>query len=91
MGVSDLGGVDGMLFIHDAPGPVSYTMRNTLIPLDIWFISETGEIVGTSEMEPCESDPCPTYPSPGPVVMTLETPLGSFEFPDGAIVTVIED
>ena len=85
--VPDLGGMDGMLFVHDAEGPVSYTMRNTLVPLDIWFIDAGGMIVGTSEMEPCDAEPCPSYSSPGPVLRVLETALGRYDFSVGNSVT----
>jgi len=84
---ADLGGLDGMLFIHDAEGPVSYGMRDTLIPLDIWFIDARGIIVGTSEMEPCAAEPCPSYPSPEPVLRVLETELGRYDFSVGDSVT----
>lgn len=84
----DLGGLDGMLFSHDAEGPVSYGMRDTLIPLDIWFIDAEGTIVGTSEMEPCESEPCPSYPSPEPVLWVLETELGRYDFSIGDAVSL---
>ncbi|MEX1038137.1 MAG: DUF192 domain-containing protein [Acidimicrobiia bacterium] len=82
----DLGGLDGMLFIHDADGPVTYGMRDTLISLDIWFIDSGGIIVGTSEMEPCDAEPCPSYPSPEPVLRVLETELGRYDFSVGDIV-----
>jgi hypothetical protein len=80
---ADLGGLDGMLFIHDAEGPVTYGMRDTLIPLDVWFIDAAGMIVGTSEMEPCDSELCPSYPSPEPVLWVLETELGRYDFSVG--------
>lgn len=84
----DLGGLDGMLFIHDAEGPVTYGMRDTLIPLDIWFIDAGGTIVGTAEMEPCDSEPCRSYPSPGPVLWVLETEQGRYDFSVGDPVAV---
>ncbi|MEX0795686.1 MAG: DUF192 domain-containing protein [Acidimicrobiia bacterium] len=83
----DLGGLDGMLFIHDAEGPVTYGMRDTLIPLDIWFIDALGTIVGTTEMEPCDSEPCPSYPSPSSVLRVLETELGRYDFSIGDSVS----
>ncbi len=83
MEVSDLGDVDGMLFVFGEARTVTFTMRNTLIPLDIWFIDDAGVIVNTLEMEPCTGPPCPGYDSVEVVATALETPLGVFEFEIG--------
>ena len=51
----------GMLFPFAPPRPVSFWMRNVLIPLDMVFVQD-GEIVGLAEnVPPCAADPCPTY------------------------------
>jgi uncharacterized protein len=73
----------GMLFTYPSPqDPRSgFWMYRTLIPLDIAFLDEDGEIVAIMEMEPCEaasSRLCPVY-SPGvPYTAALEVNRGFF-------------
>lgn len=51
----------GMLFPFEPARPVSFWMKNVLIPLDMVFVYN-GEIVAiASNVPPCETNPCPTY------------------------------
>ncbi|MDE0589781.1 DUF192 domain-containing protein [Halocynthiibacter sp. C4] len=40
----------GMLFLYDSPRAMTFWMRNTLIPLDILFISPQGEVLHIHQM-----------------------------------------
>jgi uncharacterized membrane protein (UPF0127 family) len=77
MGVEDLGDLDGMLFDLEEEREASFTMRNTLIPLDIVFFAADGTGRTMLSMEPCAAEPCPSYPSGGPARYALEVPAGS--------------
>ncbi|MEQ9693974.1 DUF192 domain-containing protein [Shimia sp. SDUM112013] len=48
----------GMLFVFDRTEPVSFWMENTLIPLDMLFIAENGEVVHIhSNAQPLDRTP----------------------------------
>lgn len=48
---------EGMLFVFGDEGKRNFWMKNTLIPLDIIFISASKKIIGiTSNAKPCEAD-----------------------------------
>ena len=80
--------LDGMLFVFEETRTASFGMRGTLIPLDIWWFDSGGNLIGSTEMEPCTASSCPTYPSPSEVAWALETPTGQWEFSPGAVLTV---
>lgn len=60
----------GMLFVYEKPQPVSFWMKNTLIPLDMIFTAPTGEILAIH----VNAIPGDTTPIPGGdgVQMVLE-------------------
>ena len=86
----DLGRLDGMLFVYERPTSARFYMLDTLIPLDIWWFDGEGLLVGTTEMEPCPSEPCTRYASPGPVSWALETEMGVHEFAMGSQLSTVE-
>ncbi len=60
----------GMLFVFDPVRPVSFWMRNTLIPLDMLFIAPDGTILNIEANAEPETDT--PRPSAGPVRGVLE-------------------
>lgn len=55
-GVSKLEDDEGMLFIYDEPRTVGFWMKDTLIPLDIIFIDQDGEVISIYQGEPGNLD-----------------------------------
>ena len=68
----------GMAFLWDEPVEAQFWMKDTLIPLQIAFWDEDGRILGLFEMEPCETDHCPTYGPREPFVGAVEANTGWF-------------
>ncbi len=59
---------EGMIFVFDEPGFYPFWMKNTLIPLDLFWLSADGTIVSIqADVPPCGNtseadDGCPTWP-----------------------------
>ncbi len=69
----------GMLFIFETPQQLRFWMKNTLIPLDIIFISENFTVVNIAEnAQPC-SEYCPLYVSAAPAKYVVEVNAGFAE------------
>ena len=66
----------GMLFMFNAAEPLTFWMKDTLIPLDIIFFDAQGNVIGSDSMVPCEEDPCLRYTSSGPATSALEVNAG---------------
>ena len=65
-----LGPDRGMLFDFKIPQPVSFWMKNTLIPLDMVFISADGRVISIARNAPPLSET--PIPSGGDVLGVLE-------------------
>lgn len=65
----------GMLFLFETTEPLSFWMKNMLIPLDIVFLKD-GEVKQIATAVPCPTDPCLLYSSQTPVNQVLELPAG---------------
>lgn len=72
-----LGEDEGMLFLMDEPTVASFYMRNTLIPLSIAFLNESGVILEIHDMEPL--DETPVLSTFGSIAYALEVNQGWFE------------
>ena len=78
MGVTDLGSLDGMVFIWDEDTDSSFWMKDTLIPLDIAWFDAAGRFVSQLTMPPCgDEEVCPTYAADTPYRFALEMPEGT--------------
>lgn len=67
----------GMLFVFDSEAIATMWMKNTLIPLDMLFVSSNGRIVGiATNTKPFSLRP---LSSPGPVKAVLELNAGTAE------------
>lgn len=53
----ELGEDCGMLFVHPQAEKLSYYMKNTLIPLSIAFLDDTGKILQIEQMKPKDLNP----------------------------------
>jgi uncharacterized protein len=65
----------GMLFVFGEDQPLSFWMRNTLIPLDLAYIRSDGRIVSTHRMRALDEE---GVPSKGPAKYVLEMKQGAF-------------
>lgn len=66
----------GMAFVFEEPTSTSFWMKDTLIPLDIVYVRDGVVTNIVDEAPPCESDPCPSYPSDGKIDTVVELAAG---------------
>ena len=67
----------GMLFVYPDDGVRSVWMKNTLLALDVLFLSSDGKIVSMQHnLQPCTLTPCPIYSSTADARYMLEVNAG---------------
>jgi uncharacterized protein len=67
----------GMLFVFPGSAQRRFWMKNTRIPLDIFYFDENLKLVSVAEnTPPCRVAQCPNYPSSGPAMYVLELNAG---------------
>lgn len=68
----------GMIFVFNADRPLSFWMRNTIIPLDIAYVNSDGRVVNTYTMAPLDDD-LGKYPSVEAARYAIEVNAGVWE------------
>jgi len=70
----------GMLFVFQENSNVAFWMKNTLLPLDIIYITEDFKIVSIiKNAQPCKIEKCPMYPPDDIYRYALEVNSGYVE------------
>jgi uncharacterized membrane protein (UPF0127 family) len=71
----------GMIFIHEFEEPQAYWMKNTHIPLDIFYFDHARKLVSVQQrVPPCSlGNECPPFASTGPALYVLELNAGAAE------------
>lgn len=84
----------GMLFIFPDEARRSFWMKNTLIPLDMIFISRNKRVVTVRKNAlPCTTALCPTYDSTADASFVLEVNAGfadAYSIREGDLVEISE-
>lgn len=62
----------GMIFPFAPARPVSFWMKNVVIPLDMVFVRDGTVQAVASNVPPCKTDPCPVYGPPTPIDQVIE-------------------
>jgi uncharacterized membrane protein (UPF0127 family) len=66
----------GMVFVFEGMGIHSFWMKNTLIPLDAIWITDTWRVAEVQSMIPCTQNPCVVYTPSFPAKYVLEVNEG---------------
>lgn len=79
MGREKLEKGEGMLFVFDRENLHGFWMKNTLIPLDVIWISADKKVVDAQTLFPCKEEVCPGFLPKYPAQYVLEVNAGEFK------------
>ncbi|CAN5221329.1 hypothetical protein BH18ACT5_BH18ACT5_05830 [soil metagenome] len=85
MDVDDVGDFLGLLFVWEEEINTGFFMKDTLMPLDLFFYGASGDLVDQVSLVPCGEEPCPVYVSDARFQWVLETPAGNLAPPLGPL------
>ena len=88
MDVDDVGDFLGLLFVWEEEINTGFFMKDTLMPLDLFFYGASGDLVDQVSLVPCGEEPCPVYVSDARFQWVLETPAGNLSPPIGPLGAV---
>lgn len=79
MGVTDLGGRAGMLFVRSAGEATTsgFWMKDTPMPLSAAFFDADGRFINAVDMPVCTTGSCPVHDAEAPWTYGLEVPAGT--------------
>ena len=67
----------GMLFVYPQAGDHRIWMKNMVIPLRVYWIDASFEVIDLQRLAPCSSEPCPVFAARRDSMYILE--LGDYE------------
>lgn len=94
MGATSLGGYDGMAFVYEPPKQTAFWMKDTVMPLSIRFYDLDGGSLAEFDMDPCRTEPCPTFGPDtrfGVAVEVAQGRLDELGFTDTAVLELLDD
>lgn len=76
-----LGGGDALVFTFNEETTRAFWMKDTLLPLSLAWVDSAGEVIGTTDMDPCPpgATSCDRTPAPRPYRMAIEMAQGRLQ------------
>ncbi len=80
----------GMLLVYRHSGDHRIWMKNVKIPLRVYWINSSFEVVDVQRLEPCSADPCPVYSARRESRFVLELSDDAHDLKPGDVIAGLE-